>query len=105
MRKYIFNIVKRLISDKVYLKLQYKHHLGKRLNLKNPQTFNEKIQWLKLYDRKPSYTTYVDKYAVREYIKETIGEEYLIPLIGVYDNVDEIDWNRLPDYISRGRFS
>lgn len=92
-----FDIIKRLIPDKVYLKLQYKHHLGRKLNLKNPQTFNEKIQWLKLYDRRPEYTTYVDKYAVREHIKKSIGEEYLIPLIGAYENVDEIDWNKLPD--------
>lgn len=70
---------------------------GKKLDLKNPVTFNEKLQWLKLYDRKPEYVTYADKYAVRNYIKHTIGEEYLIPLVGVYDTVEEIPWNVLPN--------
>ncbi len=93
----IFYKLKQLIPDKVYLNLQYKHHLGKKLNLGNPQTFNEKLQWLKLYDRNPEYTMYVDKYAVREHIKNSIGEEYLIPLIGVYNSVEEIDWDELPD--------
>ena len=68
-----------------------------KLNLKNPQTFNEKLQWLKLYDRNPEYTKMVDKYEVREYIKEKIGEEYLIPLIGVYDKFDDIDFDELPN--------
>jgi hypothetical protein len=65
--------------------------------LNNPKTFNEKLQWLKVYDRKPEYTRYVDKYEVRSYIKETIGEEYLIPLIGVYNSFDEIDFDILPN--------
>ncbi len=71
--------------------------MGYKLNLKNPQTFNEKLQWLKLYDRNPAYTQMVDKYAVREYIKNTIGEEYLIPLLGVWDSFDEIDFDALPE--------
>lgn len=83
--------------DALYLKLLYRYRLGKKLNLKNPQTFNEKIQWLKLYDFKPEYTRLVDKYLVREYIKEKIGEKYLVPLIGVYDKFDDIDFNSLPD--------
>lgn len=93
----VFDKVKHMIPDKTYLKLQYKYHLGKKLNLGNPETFNEKLQWLKLNDRKPEYTMYVDKYAVREHIKNSIGEEYLIPLIGVYNSVEEIDWDELPD--------
>ena len=93
----IFDKLKSLIPDKIYLKLQYWYHFKKILNLRNPKTFNEKIQWLKLYDRKPEYTQFADKYEVRKYIKETIGEEYLIPLIGVYNNVDEINWDSLPD--------
>lgn len=71
--------------------------MGKRLNLKNPQTFNEKLQWLKLYDRNPEYTKMVDKYEVRKYISDKIGEEYLIPLLGVWDSFDEIDFDKLPD--------
>ena len=88
----------RIIPDKIYLKILYKMITGKKLNLKNPQTFNEKIQWLKLYDRNPEYTRLVDKYAVREYIKETLGEEYLFPLVGgPWESVDEIDFAKLPD--------
>jgi hypothetical protein len=68
-----------------------------KLDLKNPNTFNEKLQWLKLNDRNPKYTSLVDKYKVREYIKTTIGEEYLIPLIGVWDNFDEINFESLPN--------
>lgn len=63
----------------------------------NQINFNEKLQWLKLYDRKPEYSIYVDKYAVREYIAKTIGEQYLIPLISVYNSVEEINWNTLPN--------
>ena len=85
------------IPDKTYLKILYYCETGKKLNLENPKTFNEKLQWIKLYDRKPEYITYVDKYSVRDYIKKTIGEEYLIPLIGVYNTVDEILWGELPN--------
>ena len=85
------------IKDEKYLKLKYYALLGKKLNLRKPKTFNEKLQWLKLYDRKPEYTMMVDKYAVRQYIAGTIGEEYLIPLLGVWDDPDEIDFDALPD--------
>lgn len=84
-------------SDETYLKFMYRIKMGKKLNLKNPQTFNEKLQWLKLYNRKPEYTKMVDKYAVRKYIADTIGEEYLIPLLGVWDDPDDIDFEKLPD--------
>ena len=66
---------------KFYLKLLYKAKTNKKLNIENPQTFNEKLQWLKLYDRNPEYTKMVDKYEVREYIKKKLGEEYMIYLI------------------------
>jgi hypothetical protein len=85
------------MPDKLYLKIIYYYETGQYLNLDNPVTFNEKLQWIKLYDRKPEYNTYVDKYNVRDYIKQTLGEEYLIPLIGVYDTVDEIPWDELPN--------
>lgn len=87
----------RFIPDKLYLKLVFRARIGKKLNLNNPQTFNEKLQWLKLYDRRPEYTKLVDKYEVRQYIKETIGEEYLIPLLGVYGSFEEIDFTKLPN--------
>lgn len=86
----------KFVPDKVYLKLVYFGEIGKKLNLIGPVTYNEKLQWLKLYNRKPEHCVFVDKYAVREYIKSTIGEEYLIPLISVYDNVNAINWNQLP---------
>lgn len=84
------------ISDEKHLKLMYRVMIGKKLNLENPSSFNEKIQRLKLNDRKPEYTMMVDKYRVREYIEEMIGKEYLIPLLGVYDEVGDIDFNKLP---------
>ena len=85
------------LPDTAYLKGCFRASMGYKLNLKNPQTFSEKLQWLKLNDRKPEYTQVVDKYAVREYIKNIIGEEYLIPLLGVWDSFDEIDFDKLPN--------
>lgn len=70
---------------------------GKHLNLYNPKTFNEKIQWLKLYDSTPIKTRLADKYLVRDWVAEKIGSEYLIPLLGVYDKFEEIDFDKLPD--------
>ncbi|MBQ4597483.1 MAG: hypothetical protein IJB12_03700 [Methanocorpusculum sp.] len=85
------------LPDAAYLKGCFRATMGYKLDLENPKTFNEKLQWLKLYDRNPAYTQMVDKYAVREYIKNTIGEEYLIPLLGVWDSFDEIDFDKLPN--------
>ncbi len=75
----------------------YKHTMHEDLNLAHPKTYNEKIQWLKLYDSTPIKTKLADKYAVRDWIKDKIGEEYLIPLIGVYDKFDDIDFEKLPN--------
>lgn len=85
------------MDDKSYLKLNYRAKIGKRLNLDNPQTFNEKLQWLKLNDRRDEYTTMVDKYLVKDYVAGIIGEEYIIPTIGVYDHFDDIDFDQLPN--------
>lgn len=86
------------IPDKTYLKIAYFVSMGKRLNLDHPQTYNEKIQWLKLNYRKPIMTQCVDKYEVRKYVADTIGEKYLIPLVGgPWDSFDEIDFDTLPD--------
>lgn len=79
------------------LKEWFQKKTGKVLNLENPQTFNEKMQWMKLYDSTPIKTKLADKYLVRDYVKEKIGEQYLIPLLGVYDNFDEIDFDSLPN--------
>lgn len=83
----------------VYLKLVWKQKSGskKRLNLRNPKGFNEKLNWLKIYNRDPQYTILADKYRVREWVSKTIGKEYLVPLIAVFDSADEIDFDLLPD--------
>lgn len=90
--KYLF----RFLPDKLYVQLYYFSKMGKFINFKNPQTFNEKIQWIKLYDRKPLYTSLVDKYEVKKYVSDLIGEEYIIPTIGIYDKFEDIDFNKLP---------
>ena len=87
----------RRMCDRKYLERFYKAHLGERLNLDAPKTFNEKIQWLKLNDRKPEYTQMVDKIGAKKYVSERLGEEYIIPTLGVWDSFDEIDFNELPD--------
>jgi len=87
----------KFIPDRIYLKIIYRARMGSKLKLSNPITFNEKIQWLKIYNKNPVYTQLVDKYEVRKHIEETIGKEYLIPLLGVYDSVDEIDFDALPN--------
>ena len=84
------------ISDALYLKLLYFFQTGKKLHLKHPKTFNEKLQWLKLYDRRPEYTTMVDKFAVKEYVANIIGQEYIIPTLGVWDRPEDIAWDELP---------
>lgn len=86
-----------LIPDRLYLRMRYFMYTKKLLGLRKPKRFNEKLQWLKLYNRKSEYTVMVDKFLAREYIKNTIGEEYLIPLIGAWDSVEEIDFDALPD--------
>lgn len=85
------------VPDKPYLELMYWVRMDQKLDWKHPKTFNEKLQWLKLYSRRPEFTMMVDKYRVRDYIAETIGPEYLIPLLGVWDDPDEIDFDKLPD--------
>ena len=85
------------LSDEKYLKFFYKLNMGKKLNLENPKTFNEKLQWLKLYDRKDIYTTMVDKYEVKRYVTDLIGEEYIVKNFGVWDSFDEIDFDKLPN--------
>ena len=87
----------RYISDEKYLKKAFYANLGRELNLDAPKTFNEKLQWLKLYDRKPEYTQMVDKYAVKRYIATHIGEEYVIPTLGVWDRFEDIDFATLPN--------
>ena len=86
-----------IIPDKLYLKLLFWVKMGKRLNLRAPQTFNEKLQWLKLYNRNPMYCQMVDKFEAKNYVAKIIGWEYIIPTIGIYDTVDDIPWDSLPN--------
>ncbi len=86
-----------LFSDKHYLQMMYYVKMGRRLDLTNPKSFTEKLQWLKLYDRKPIYPQMVDKIAVKEYVKNILGEEVIIPTLGIWDSFDEIDFEALPD--------
>lgn len=85
------------MSDEEYLKRLFKIRLGYPLNLDDPKTFNEKLNWIKLYDRRPEYTMMVDKYEVKPYIAKTIGKEYVIPTYGVWSQFDEIDFDSLPE--------
>ena len=85
------------VPDKIYIKILYRLAMGEKCNLKNPVKYNEKLQWLKLYDRNPEYSKMVDKYEVKQYIGALLGEEYIIPTLGVYSTYDEIDFSKLPD--------
>lgn len=93
MNRKIFKIM----PDKEYLEVMYMIEMGKKMNLKNSQTFNEKLQWLKLYDRNPEYTKMVDKYEAKGFVANIIGSEYIIPTLGIYDKFEEIDFNKLPE--------
>lgn len=86
-----------LFPDRFYLKLLYRLELGRSLDLERPKRYTEKLQWLKLHDRNPLYTKLVDKLSVKDYVSTCIGDEYVIPTLGVWDRFDEIDWDRLPD--------
>ena len=93
----ILNKTSILWSDDLFLKIKFQLMMGEKLDLKDPKTFNQKLQWLKLYNRKPEYTIMVDKYAVKNYVASKIGEEYIIPTLGVWDTPDEIKWDNLPN--------
>ena len=84
------------LSDEKYLKYRFRICVGNALNIDNPVSFNEKLQWLKLNDRKPIYTMFVDKYEVKKYVARTIGKEYIIPTYGVWEHFDDIDFDSLP---------
>jgi len=86
-----------LFSDEVYLKLRWRLKMGSKLHLDNPQLFNEKLQWLKLHDRRPEYSIMADKVRVKEYVAKIIGEEHIIPTLGVWDRVEDIELEKLPN--------
>ncbi len=85
-----------LFSDRRYLELVFKYRMGYKLDLQNPRTYSEKLQWLKLNNRNPLYTKLVDKHEVKEYVREKVGAKYVIPEIGLWNTPEEIDWDKLP---------
>lgn len=85
------------LSDEAFIRLKYRYRMGEELNLKNPQTYNEKLQWLKLNEHNKRYVKLVDKYSVKQYIERKIGAEYVIPALGVWDGYNDIDFSALPD--------
>ena len=87
----------KFLPDKAHLQALYRGAFGKKLNLDQPTTFNEKLQWLKIHDRNPLYTKLVDKAEVKSWVAERIGWEHIVPTLGVWDSFDEIDFNTLPD--------
>lgn len=86
-----------IVPDELYLKCRFRRTMKKKLNLNNPITFSEKLQWLKIHDRKDIYTTMVDKYEVKKYVADIIGEEYIIKTYGLWDSFEEIDFSQLPN--------
>lgn len=87
----------RLWPHDLYLKILYRILVGKKLNLKNPQTLGDKLNWLKLYYHKKVFTTMVDKYEVKQFVRERIGDKYVVPCYGVWDSPDSIEWDKLPE--------
>ena len=85
------------MSDRTYLKIAYRLNLHEKLNLEKPEGYNAKLQWIKLYDHRPEYVRMVDKYEAKKYVSSIIGEQYIIPTIGVWDHFDYIEFNLLPD--------
>ena len=92
-----WSYVGHVFSDETYLRVRFRLLMGKWPNLKDPKTFSEKIQWLKLHDRNPEYTKMVDKFTVKEYVAGIIGSKYVIPTLGVWDSPNDIEWDTLPD--------
>ena len=85
------------INDEEYIKMMYNEKFNTYPDLKSPKTFNEKLQWLKIHDRKPFYSVMVDKHSAKKYIAERIGYKYIIPSLGIWNSFDEIDFSKLPD--------
>lgn len=90
-------LIKKLLPDELFLKITFWRRMGYRLDLKNPRTFNEKLQWIKLNNKNPLYTRMVDKYESKKYVENLIGSKYIIETLGVYDCFDDIDFESLPN--------
>ena len=96
VKRVIFNALA-FVPDRAYLSALYYFRTRKKLNWNKPKTFNEKLQWLKLNDRKPEYTEMVDKYLVKKYVEKCVGKKYIIPTLGVWDNFEQINFEELPN--------
>ena len=94
---YLIKKMSWLFTDKMYLRLRFYCELGYWLDFNNPKTFSEKLQWLKLYDRRPEYTIMVDKIEVKKYVAEKLGPEYVISTLGFWNTPDDIDFEALPN--------
>lgn len=90
------SVIFKLMDDKLAIKLRYRYYMGKSLKLTSPTTFNEKMQWLKLYDRQSRYTIMADKYLAKGYATQIIGEQYIVPTYGVWKKAEDIDYSQLP---------
>lgn len=96
IRKLSYNGCFNWMPDIVYLKLLFKAHMDRKLDLEKPETFNEKLQWMKIYDRNPMYTVAVDKYLAKKFVADIIGSKYIVKTLGVWENFDEINFEILP---------
>lgn len=96
-RYHISRTIAKCLPDKLYLSIKFRTRLGYWMDWSKPETFGEKLQWLKIYDRHPEYTQMVDKVTAKDYAADIIGKEYIIPTLDIYNSVDEIDFNKLPN--------
>lgn len=96
-RYHFSRCIARMLPDKLYLSIKFRSHMGYWMDWDNPQTFNEKLQWLKVYDQHPEYTKMVDKVTVKDYVANIIGDQYIIPTLAVYDSAEDVDFNALPN--------
>ena len=94
--KSVYILILKSMPDKLYLRVWYKQRTGRNINFGNPVTFNDKLQWLKLYDRKEQYIKMADKYEAKKFVSQLIGENYIIPTLGIYNRFEEIDFDALP---------
>ena len=94
---FMWNRLAPILPDDLYLKVRFRQRVGYWPNFRHPRTYNEKLQWLKLNDRHPEYTKLVDKVTAKDYVAARIGANYIIPTLGVWDSIDEIDWDALPN--------
>lgn len=94
---YRYPSMRKYMPDKMYLQQYYARRMGYYMDFNNPKTFNEKLQWLKLYDRKPIYTTMADKIEAKKFVSEKIGVQHIIPTLEIYNSFDEIDFDKLPN--------